>query len=82
MTYRNCNYTAFYVDEPFSSSQLGAHATKDFCYYNTLRAWKGKNALFPFNDAHAKTYSVRDNAEATITRKAKILQKYHFVFKF
>ena len=55
MTYRNCNYTAFYVDEPFSSSQLGAHATKDFCYYNTLRAWKGKNALFPFNDANAKT---------------------------
>ena len=51
--YRNSNYTAFYVAEPFEPSSLGAHATKDFCYYNTLRAWKGKDTSFPFNDAHA-----------------------------
>ena len=32
MIYRNSNYTAFYVDEPFSPSPLAAYATKDFCY--------------------------------------------------
>ena len=78
MTYRNCNYTAFYVDEPFSSSQLGAHATKDFCYYNTLRAWKGKNALFPFNDAHAKTYSVRDGSNWEITLKPRLRERLKY----
>lgn len=75
MTYRNCNYTAFYVDEPFSSSQLGAHATKDFCYYNILRAWKEKNALFPFNDAHAKTYSVRDGSNWELTLKPRLRER-------
>lgn len=78
MAYRNCNYTAFYVDEPFSSSQLGAHATKDFCYYNTLRAWKGKNALFPFNDAHAKTYSVRDGSNWEITLKPRLRERLRY----
>ena len=53
--YRNSNYTAFYVAEPFEPVSLGAHATKDFCYYNTLRAWKGKDTSFPFNDAHANS---------------------------
>ena len=38
MAYRNGNYAAFYVAEPFNASALGAHATKDFCYYNMLRA--------------------------------------------
>lgn len=75
MTYRNCNYTAFYVDEPFSSSQLGAHATKDFYYYNILRAWKGNNALFPFNDAHAKTYSVRDDSNWELTLKPRLQKR-------
>ena len=75
MTYRNCNYTAFYVDEPFSSSQLGAHATKDFYYYNILRAWKGKNTLFPFNDAHAKTYSVRDDSNWELTLKPRLQKR-------
>ena len=75
MTYRNCNYTAFYVDEPFSSSQLGAHATKDFYYYNILRAWKRKNALFPFNDAHAKTYSVRDGSNWELTLKPRLRER-------
>ena len=54
MTYRNSNYTAFYVDEPFSSSTLVAYATKDFYYYNILKAWKINDTSFPFNDAHAK----------------------------
>lgn len=40
MMYRNSNYTAFYVDEPFSPSPLAAYVTKDFCYYNMLKAWK------------------------------------------
>jgi len=48
MTYRNGNYSAFYVDEPFAESNLGAHSTKDFVYYNMLRAWKGSDSDFPF----------------------------------
>lgn len=38
MAYRNGNYSAFYVDEPFSESNLGANSTPDFTYYNLLRA--------------------------------------------
>ena len=41
MPYRTANYSAFYVTEPFSTSNLGAYATPDFIYYNQLRAWKG-----------------------------------------
>ncbi|CVE26013.1 Uncharacterised protein [Serratia marcescens] len=63
MAYRNGNYTAFYVAEPFHPSALGANATKDFQYYNTLRMWKGADAAFPFVDSHAKTYSVRDGSD-------------------
>jgi len=70
--YRNSNYTAFYVAEPFEPVSLGAHATKDFCYYNTLRAWKGKDTSFPFNDAHAKTYSVRDGSNWELSNDKKI----------
>ena len=36
MAYRNGNYSAFYVAEPFSESNLGALATRDFVYYNTV----------------------------------------------
>ena len=75
MSYRNSNYTAFYVDEPFSISQLGPYATKDFCYYNTLRAWKGKDTSFPFNDAHAKTYSVRDGSDWELTLKPRLRER-------
>ena len=39
MGYKNGNYSAFYVSEPFSESSLGAYAAKDFQYYNLLRAW-------------------------------------------
>lgn len=52
---RTGNYTAFYVDEPFNESNLGASATKDFVTYNLLRAWKGKDSSFPFVDSHDKT---------------------------
>lgn len=33
MSYRNGNYSAFYVSEPFSESNLGANSTHDFVYY-------------------------------------------------
>lgn len=75
MTYRNSNYTAFYVSEPFSESSLGAHATKDFCYYNMLRAWKGQNTSFPFNDSHGKTYNVRDGSDWETTLKPRLRER-------
>lgn len=63
MSNRTANYTAFYVAEPFSSSNLGAYASPDFLYYNQLRSWKGADSAFPFVDAHEKTYNVRDGSE-------------------
>ena len=62
MAYRNANYSAFYVDEPFAESNLGAYATEDFIYYNQLRMWKEADSTFNFIDAHGKTYNVRDNS--------------------
>lgn len=62
MANRTANYAAFYVKEPFNSSNLGAYATPDFCYYNQLRSWKGQDNSFPFIDAHEKTYNVRDGS--------------------
>jgi len=75
MAYRNGNYAAFYVAEPFNASALGAHATKDFCYYNMLRAWKGKDTPFPFNDSHDKTYNVRDNSAWETTLKPRLRER-------
>lgn len=75
MAYRNGNYAAFYVAEPFNASALGANATKDFCYYNMLRAWKGKEASFPFNDSHDKTYNVRDNSDWESTLKPRLRER-------
>ena len=75
MAYRNGNYAAFYVAAPFNGSTLGAHATKDFCYYNMLRAWKGKDASFPFNDSHGKTYNVRDNSDWELTLKPRLRER-------
>lgn len=72
---RNGNYTAFYVAEPFNSSALGAHATKDFVYYNMLRAWKGADSSFPFNDSHDKTYNVRDNSDWESTLKPRLQER-------
>ena len=37
MAYKNGNYTAFYVDEPFYESNLGANSAKDFVTYNLLK---------------------------------------------
>ena len=75
MSYRNANYCAFYVDEPFSESNLGANATPDFCYYNTLRAWKGADSSFPFIDAHNKSYQVRDGSNWERTLKPRLHQR-------
>ena len=59
---RTGNYSAFYVKEPFKETNLGAHSSYDFCYYNMLRMWKGQDSNFPFVDSHGKTYSVRDDS--------------------
>lgn len=75
MAYRNGNYTAFYVAEPFSSSTLGAHATKDFVYYNLLRTWKGADSSFPFFDSHDKTYNVRDGSNWELTLKPRLRER-------
>lgn len=75
MAYRNGNYAAFYVAEPFNTSALGAHATKDFVYYNMLRAWKGADPSFPFNDSHDKTYNVRDGSDWETTLKPRLRER-------
>ncbi|MBL1875169.1 hypothetical protein ELE60_32540, partial [Klebsiella pneumoniae] len=62
MTGMSGNYCAFYVAEPFHEGALGAHATKDFVYYNTLRMWKGADSGFPFTNSHDTTYNVRDGS--------------------
>lgn len=72
---RNSNYSAFYVDEPSSEWFLKAHASKDFCYYNLLKAWKGKDSTFPFNDAHAKNYNVRDDSNWELTLKPRLRER-------
>ena len=72
MAYRNGNYSAFYVAEPFSESGLGANATKDFVYYNMIRAWKGKDSSFPFIDSHDKNYNVRDGSDWEKTLKPRL----------
>jgi hypothetical protein len=69
------NYSAFYVSEPFNESSLGAHASKDFCYYNMLKAWKGLDSSFPFNNAHDTTYNVRDNSDWETTLKPRLRQR-------
>ena len=72
MAYRNGNYSAFYVNEPFNESNLGAHATRDFVSYNLLRAWKGADSSFPFIDSHNKNYNVRDGSDWEQTLKPRI----------
>ena len=73
--YRNGNYCAFYVTEPFSESNLGACATKDFCYYQMLKAWKGADPSFPFVNSHDKTYDVRDGSDWEKTLKPRLHQR-------
>ncbi len=72
MAYKNGNYSAFYVNEPFSENNLGAHSTKDFVSYNLLRAWKGADSTFPFVDSHNKNYDVRDDSDWEKTLKPRI----------
>lgn len=72
MAYRNGNYAAFYVDEPFSQNNLGANSTKDFVSYNLLKAWKGDDNSFPFIDSHNKNYNVRDGSDWEKTLKPRI----------
>lgn len=73
--YRNGNYCAFYVAEPFNESNLGACATKDFCYYQMLKAWKGADTSFPFVNSHDKTYDVRDGSDWESTLKPRLHQR-------
>jgi hypothetical protein len=75
MSYKNGNYAAFYVAEPFNQSSLGANSTKDFVYYNLLRAWKGKDEAFPFNDSHQKNYNVRDGSNWELTLKPRLRER-------
>ena len=72
MAYRNGNYAAFYVNEPFSESNLGADATKDFVYCNMIKVKKGCDSSFPFVDSHAKFYNVRDGSDWEKTLKPRI----------
>jgi hypothetical protein len=72
MAYKNGNYAAFYVAEPFSESNLGANATKDFVSYNQLKMWKGADSTFPFNDSHDKNYNVRDGSDWEKTLKPRL----------
>jgi hypothetical protein len=72
MAYKNGNYSAFYVNEPFIESNLGAAATKDFVYYNLLRAWEANDSSFPFIDSHEKNYNVRDSSDWEMTLKPRI----------
>lgn len=72
MAYCNGNYTAFYVSEPFHESTLGPNATKDFVYYNLLRAWKEKDKSFSFIDSHQKNYNVRDGSNWEKTLKPRL----------
>ena len=75
MAYRNGNYSAFYVSEPFSESNLGVHSSRDFVSYNLLRAWKGIDSAFPFNDSHNKNYNVRDGSDWELTLKPRIRER-------
>ena len=75
MSYRNGNYAAFYVAPPFKETNLGANCAHDFCYYRTLRMWKGKDSTFPFNDSHDKNYNVRDGSDWEKTLKPRLHER-------
>lgn len=72
MAYKNGNYAAFYVDEPFNQNNLGANSTRDFVSYNLLKAWKGADSKFPFIDSHDKNYNVRDGSDWESTLKPRL----------
>lgn len=71
--YRNGNYTAFYVDEPFTDKgNLGVFMAHDFVYYNLLSTWKAMDPSFPFIDSHNKNYNVRDDSDWEKTLKPRL----------
>ncbi len=72
MAYKNGNYSAFYVKEPFSQSNLGANSARDFVSYNLLKAWKSQDSSFPFIDSHDKNYNVRDESDWESTLKPRL----------
>nr|WP_243734623.1 TIR domain-containing protein [Idiomarina aquatica] len=43
--------------------------------YSMLRAWKGKDSNFPFNDSHNKNYNVRDGSDWEKTLKPRIRER-------
>jgi len=73
--YRNGNYCAFYVKEPFSHTSLGAHQTRDFNYYHMLEMWRKQDASFPFNDSHDKNYNVRDGSDWEGTLRPRLRER-------
>ncbi len=75
MNYRNGNYAAFYVDEPFNEGNLGACSAPDFNHYQLLRAWKSRDWSFPFNDSHQKNYNVRDGSSWEYTLKPRLRER-------
>ncbi|MBR4325886.1 MAG: hypothetical protein IKP73_10215 [Bacteroidales bacterium] len=75
MAYRNGNYTAFYVANPFWETNLGANSAHDFCYYNLLRMWKAQDNSFPFIDSHNKNYNVRDDSDWETTLKPRLHER-------
>lgn len=75
MSYRNGNYCAFFVNEPFNKNNLGASSTKDFVTYNLLQAWKAVDSSFPFIDSHNKNYNVRDESDWEKTLKPRLRER-------
>lgn len=75
MTYRNGNYTAFYVDEPFDQNHKNANTTEDFCYYHLFQAWEAKDDDFHFIDSHNKNYDVRDGSDWEKTLKPRLHER-------
>ena len=41
MAYKNGNYSAFYVKEPFSEGNLGAHSAPRFCFLQLIEGMEG-----------------------------------------
>ena len=75
MANRTGNYCAFYVSNLGSESNLAANSVKDFVYYNMLRAWKGKDSSFPFNDSHNYNYNVRDTSDWETTLRPRLRER-------
>ena len=54
---------------------LGTCTAPHFCYYQTLRMWKGRDSSFPFFDAHGTTYDVRDDSDWEKTLKPRLHER-------